>query len=166
MIHVDCQSMFRTVGISPYAKARTTHLSSSLQSINIWPYCAPFQLYMQQWVLKWLGIVLLVSNCPTRCKKFQEVEIKVFFLSEWSHMYSQLCSLLSLEWWMYFEHVVQSYYVTHIYLVSTCKYEPHRIPLKCRCPFRKSDHIKSTYLDHLTVWHSNYGLGLHTIYNY
>ena len=36
------------------------------------------------------------------------IKVKVLVLLKWSYRPSQLCQVLSLEWLVYFEHIVQS----------------------------------------------------------
>jgi hypothetical protein len=60
-------------------------------------------------------------------------KVEIIVLTKWSFRCLQLCWLLSLEWLSSIEHALQSFLLTHIFLVSVLGVALNHIPLKVRC---------------------------------
>ena len=64
------------------------------------------------------------------------IKVKILMFIEWPYRSPRLCWVLSLEWLLYFEHVIQSIGNTCLN-VSILGATPNHIPLKYRCLIRE-----------------------------
>ena len=62
------------------------------------------------------------------------IKVMILVLIKWSCYSSNLCSLLSLKWLSYFEHIIQSLSNTCFFLAPVLGATPNHIPLKNSCP--------------------------------
>ena len=76
-------------------------------------------------------------------------KVKIYVLIEWSYRSSQLCRRLNIGWLSCFEHVVQSFLPT--YGIRSWSHTIPYIPLKCKCPSKKSSRIRDVFLMMLEV---------------
>lgn len=88
-----------------------------------------------------------VSNCDSWGLSFQvlgfRVHVRIPLLFD-DQRPAQLCSLLNLECCLHFDHIL-NFIITHVYVVSIRDDQPYHVPFKCKCPIKKSDHIRPTH---------------------
>ena len=110
---------------------------------SMWAYTRHFQIQTLVAIERVCELSHPVSNCESwrlsfqdsklemRCKNHNRSKWRFFFLFKQAHRHSQLYYLLNLEWYPYFEHIVQSHHSMCLLGVHL-NYKTCHIPLNYR----------------------------------
>ena len=126
----------------------------------MWPFCRDFQLHMQFWRLDWIidsFIQLAIANhedCHFRYPNWNFARCKNNRRSKWSFSFLQcdlpqaLLIVLTSESRMVsiFLSTLSNIIIILVTLVSILNSNLSHIQFKYSCPFKKTDHIRLTYL--------------------
>ena len=150
-LYLECPSTFVTrLGFHP----------TSNQKWGMWLCCGDFQLHVQFWRLDWIRnsfIWLAIANhedCHFRFQNRSFMRCKLNKRSKWRFSFSQCDLPQALPIVLISEPRMVSIFlstlsngiVIAVILVSVLNYKPSHTQLKYSCPFKKTHHIRLTYL--------------------
>ena len=96
------------------------------------------QLVPNDYQIQFVFVAICLIIFGARIKILIIIKVKILVLITWSYKSNQSCWPLSLEWFAYFEHAVQSLLNTwclgDVFLMYVLRSKPYHIPLKYRCP--------------------------------
>ena len=128
-----------------------------LNSNSMSPYCGRAQLQILFWMLGRIGpclIWLAIANHTEFRFNFQnwiwdakasggQSEYIYICSFKWSHRSSQLCTLLNLEYCLYFEHI---YCKVSLHISFWRPFFKTSLAIYYRYPIKVSDHIRPTFV--------------------